>query len=498
MFMKVYKKFVTALCLIALAFPTAPLAAANDESDATNNYVKTAALYERIANIGGEADEANTAMLNLFMTRMPKGGDLHHHYSGTIYAETYLQWVKQKGWWIDKNTLRILQRDDIAGSAPITVDELAADNLLYRRLMTLWSDRDFDNHFHNQPPPDVNFFNTFGYFGPISSENIDLGLKIIKQRALDENTAYIETQLKRVGISTSTYFDDATQASYNERLRATSTQAEVDALLDEITKPLANNGNFTKAVQDYIARVDGYHQGIDEDNFMMRYQTYAVRVLPPLQVFMDLWTGYLAANGSDIIVGTNIVAPENNAVALADYTLHMRMYNYLLNKYPNVGRSLHAGELTLGMVRPEDLRFHIKQARDIAQAQRIGHGIDLPYEKDNLALLQDLKENAVVEINLTSNEFILGVSGNAHPYLIYEAYGVPMVISTDDEGVSRNNLTSQYVLLATRYQPSYAAIKQYVYNNIRHAFLTEREKQKLKATIDHQFVLFEKEMATLH
>ena len=24
---------------------------------------------------------------------MPKGGDLHHHYSGSVYAETYLEYV---------------------------------------------------------------------------------------------------------------------------------------------------------------------------------------------------------------------------------------------------------------------------------------------------------------------------------------------------------------------------------------------------------------------
>jgi len=28
--------------------------------------------------------------LNMFITAMPKGGDVHHHYSGSIYVETYL------------------------------------------------------------------------------------------------------------------------------------------------------------------------------------------------------------------------------------------------------------------------------------------------------------------------------------------------------------------------------------------------------------------------
>ncbi|WP_216593427.1 hypothetical protein [Sulfurospirillum barnesii] len=50
------------------------------------------------------------------------------------------------------------------------------------------------------------------------------------------------------------------------------------------------------------------------------------------------------------------------------------------------------------------------------------------YEKEALWLLKALKEHAAVEINLTSNAFILGVEGAKHPYPLYAAYGVPLVI----------------------------------------------------------------------
>lgn len=495
---KTLTKGLSLLLCAVLAVPALPQVAAADVVKERVAYKRTEKLYQQF--IGGDEDEGgepNIAMLNLFMTKMPKGGDLHHHYSGTIYAETYLKWVKEKGWFIDKNTLRVLQTADGEGSAAITVDELMADELLYRDLMMHWSDRDFDNHYHDQPPPDVNFFSTFGYFGGISSENVDLGLQIIKQRAVDENVAYIETQLKRVGERASNYFDDATRKRYNEQLRATTSQEELDAILEPIRQELLQNPVFVQAVQNYTQRVARYHTGIDDDRFMMRYQTYAVRVLPPVQVFLDLFSGYLAAEQSPWVVGVNIVSPEHHAVSLADYTLHMRMYNFLLNHYPDVNRALHAGELTLGMVRPEDLRFHMTQAREIAQAQRIGHGIDLPYEADAVALLQDLKENAVVEINLTSNEFILGVSGSEHPYNIYAHYGVPMVICTDDSGVSRNNLANEYVLLASRYRPDYKKVKEFVYNSITYSFMTADEKEKMIALLDRQFIVFEKEMETL-
>ena len=74
-----------------------------------------------------------------------------------------------------------------------------------------------------------------------------------------------------------------------------------------------------------------------------------------------------------------------------------------------------------------------------------------------------------VEINLLSNEFILGVKDDRHPVLLYKRFNVPLVISTDDPGISRTSLTEQYVLLAKRYsEVKYADIKQYVFNSIEY------------------------------
>ena len=80
---------------------------------------------------------------------------------------------------------------------------------------------------------------------------------------------------------------------------------------------------------------------------------------------------------------------------------------------------------------------------------------------------------------------------------IYATYGVPIVISTDDSGVSRNNLSHEYVLLARRYHPSYKTIKTYVYNSIEYSFLTPAEKTKMRAQLDKKFEIFEKEMSLL-
>ena len=40
----------------------------------------------------------------------------------------------------------------------------------------------------------------------------------------------------------------------------------------------------------------------------------------------------------------------------------MRMLDFLHGIYPNVHISLHAGELAMGLVPPEGLRFHIRES----------------------------------------------------------------------------------------------------------------------------------------
>ena len=447
-----------------------------------SNTQKTALLYNQFI----AEESANIAQLNLFFKQMPKGGDLHHHYSGSIYAETYLDWVKQAGKCINKITFKI--EESSSKKECITVDELRHNTRLHGQLLSLWSDKDYQNHFHLQPPPDANFFNTFGYFGKISDFSYRKGLNILKARAIKENVSYIETMLSSISYQ---YADN----SFDKILRDSSNDIETLSSLADLDEKITDDALFNQRVNDFVSLIEQTQQGLDDEHFLMRYQTYASRNSSPTKVFSGLYTAFKAAEQSEYIVGVNIVGPENGHVALADYHLHMLMFAYLKSKFPNVNRALHAGELTLGMVRPKNLSFHIDQAINVAGAQRIGHGIDLPYEDNAIELLSTIKTKAAIEINLTSNEFILGVKNQQHPYLIYSAYDVPMIISTDDSGVSRNNLTNEYVLLASRYQPSYKKLKDYVYNSIKYSFLSEQFKDQLSKGLDARFRKFESEMS---
>lgn len=155
-----------------------------------------------------------------------------------------------------------------------------------------------------------------------------------------------------------------------------------------------------------------------------------------------------------------------------DFDLHMNMLNYLHGVYPKVHISLHAGELSLGLATPEGLSFHIRESVEVGHAERIGHGVDVMNEHDPLGLLREMGERGImVEICLTSNDTILGVKGDDHPFPIYRRYNVPVALATDDEGVSRSDLTHEYLRAVQSYNLSYSDLKDMARTSLEHSFL---------------------------
>ena len=204
----------------------------------------------------------------------------------------------------------------------------------------------------------------------------------------------------------------------------------------------------------------------------IRFLYQVLRAFPPQQVFAQTLLAFELASTDPDVVGLNFVQPEDNYIAMTEYHRQMLMLDYLHTVYPQVHISLHAGELAGGLVPPAGLRFHIREAVDLGHAERIGHGVDVMDETDPKLLLKELADrNVMIEINLTSNAVILGVVPPNHPFPLYRAAHVPVALSTDDEGVSRIDLTHEYTLAVEDFNLSYADLKQMVRTGIAHTFL---------------------------
>jgi len=435
----------------------------------------------------------NEALLTAFFQQMPKGGDLHHHFSGSVYAEPLLERAIAKNFYLNLETLAVSETKAEKGNW-INFDSIKKlEKLDYyeQQIMQTWSVKDYNGSV----PSDDQFFDSFMKFEPTIQGHFAEGMLELKKRAIAENVSYIETQLSTIPCDMNV--SDLTD--FNSKLRQAASQRDEKAvlkLLDELYKSIQKK-DAKKYASDFnnnfIAKL---HKDlkIDDDKFTMRYQNFVLRFMDPVDLFKNLTIAFLSANDSKLVAGVNIVSPEHGENSMKDYWLHMLMFKYCHSKYPDVKYTLHAGELTLGLVQPEDLTWHINDAIYVAGANRIGHGVDIAYEANSYDLLRYMaKNNIPIEINLTSNEFILKVKENRHPFTLYKEFNVPIVISTDDAGILRTNMTEQYVLIAKRYPDvSYATIKQYVYNSINYSFIQDAAvKKQLLKDLDTRFKTFE-------
>jgi len=329
---------------------------------------------------------------------------------------------------------------------------------------------------------------TFGYFGPVSDKDYNLGLMWIKNTAINENVQYIETMLKG---GPSFIVTNELDRMLNS-LTSQKNDTEIDIVLTAYFDAAVKNSTINATINNYVQMVVTSANEINDENFTLRFQAYVTRGNAPSRVFSSLISCFVATTRSDLIVGINIVGAENGIVAMRDYTLHMKMFRFLKKRFPAVKLAMHAGELILGMVPPEGLQFHIREAIEIAGASRIGHGVDIFYERNSYELLHKMKElNVVVEAVISSNEFILGVKNNAHPMLVYKAFDIPIVIATDDAGVSRSTLSNEYLMYSDRYKPNYTEVKTLIYNSIHFSFLDNKKKQEELNKLDARFERFE-------
>ncbi|WP_426063757.1 adenosine deaminase [Flavobacterium sp. DSP2-3-1] len=449
-------------------------------SQSTNDY------FEKIRN--------NEAALTAFFSQMPKGGDLHHHFSGSIYAEPLLERAITDDFYLNTETMDVLKEKPGTGNWQLfsTLKSNGTLDAYKQKIMQKWSVKDYN---HVDYPSDKLFFESFMKFEPAIKGNFGQGLLELKNRAISENVSYIETQLSTIPTAMNT--DDLTE--FNSRLRKLALLKDENAILKSLdsvySSVLKKDANSYAAAfnTNFVARL---HEDlkIDDKQFTMRYQNFVLRFMEPVDLFKNLVIAFISADESPLMTGVNIVSPEDGATSMKDYWLHMVMFKYCHSRYPNVKYSMHAGELTLGLVQPEDLTWHIAAAVYTAEANRIGHGVDMAYEKDSYDLLRYMAKKTIpIEINLVSNEFILKVKESRHPLSLYKEFGVPIIISTDDAGILRTNMTEQYVLLAKRYKNvSYTDIKQYVYNSINYSFIKENVvKKQLIKDLDSRFKAFE-------
>jgi len=396
--------------------------------------------------------------LRAFFTAMPKGGDLHNHLDGAVDAEYYVDLAARAGFCYDPASLA-LSPPPCPGGHIVRADDAA----LRSRLIDAFTMRDFvpasgsSGHDH--------FFSTFAKFGAMFEDQPAVSLIDAARHAGDDRLDYVEFMVP--------VFDALPLfANALAGIKDTDDNAKIIAAV----RPA-----LAAAVAHERARIDAFDRGRASLCILrssdpacrptVRFMVEVIRSLPYKQVVAQAALAFALAQSDPNIVGVNFVAPEDDPATLTTYARQMQLVAALRDSAHPVHVSLHAGELTLGLVPREDLRDHIASAVNVAGAERIGHGVDIAYEDDALQLLAKMAaDHILVEIGLTSNDLILGVRGPDHPLPTYLAAHVPVALITDDEGVSRIDLTNEFVRAERDYGLDYATIKTMVRNSLEYAF----------------------------
>ena len=63
----------------------------------------------------------NEALLTAFFQQMPKGGDLHHHFSGSIYAEPLLERAIAEDFYLNLETMAVSKTKPEKGNWEISL-----------------------------------------------------------------------------------------------------------------------------------------------------------------------------------------------------------------------------------------------------------------------------------------------------------------------------------------------------------------------------------------
>jgi adenosine deaminase len=117
-------------------------------------------------------------------------------------------------------------------------------------------------------------------------------------------------------------------------------------------------------------------------------------------------------------------------------------------------------------------------------------------ERNPTALLRELASRRVlIEVGLSSNDLILGISGKAHPLAAYLRYGVPVAIATDDPGVARSSHTQEFVRAVQDQGLDYPTIKRLVRNSLDYAFADRPTRSRLLSTLDGDVAAFERQQS---
>jgi len=226
----------------------------------------------------------------------------------------------------------------------------------------------------------------------------------------------------------------------------------------------------------------------DETGIVVRWNLGQLRFLPAKSNadMIKAWNALLVEHPTDAIVGTDLYAIERGNPALEkaqDAYGYLSGYNDENPDHP-LKMTMHAGE----MGDPRNVRDAM-----LMGVSRIGHGVLL---KDDLVTLEYARNMKIgIEMNINSN-YQLSVHNKLatpHPFLRFLRLGIPVSLSTDNDGIFDTNISKECIAAVSTTDVSYAELQAMSYNSISTSFASPKTKDILTNRLRQNFTLFEQQ-----
>lgn len=392
----------------------------------------------------------------MFLKRMPKSGELHTHLSGSLYPETLIKLGRQYCIQPKSYTIKKDPHCDY-----IKLKDLPKHPALYEKTLRAWSMKDFKNQHESAHD---HFFNTFPKVFSFTIYDQPTLIVEMAKHAMAQNEKYLEVIIE----------PDLNQSPEFANL------INPDLSLEQNYQRLMHHKPFVDHINHTLHRLYDIDKQAKERlgcqnkacPITIKYQYYIMRDQPMPAMIAQAIAAFETTNRSTKLVGINLVQAEDAYRPLKFYKKQMQVLAFLHHHYPAINIALHAGELNKETVSPNDLSYHIHDALMTAHAERIGHGTAIAFEDNAFETLHYMKTHDIpVEVNLTSNEDLIKATPLTHPLPLYLHQDVPVVLSTDDEGVLRTSLTDEYLKAIEQYHVSYNSLKQINRNGLSYAFI---------------------------
>ena len=384
--------------------------------------------------------EQATPYMRELCTAIPKGGMLHIHPWGSLTPATYRTLLEQRNPIIDAATLA-QTLSDTQGRAWLYPDELAWLRSLPAQAPYLsWPQADRERLVALAVLPEgVQPFERFEAMFRLMAlaiggdwRNLEQSYNEFAQRAVQAGVSYVE---------------------FTERI------------------PPEEVPQYEAIAQRLEARW----------GLTVRFNNAYFRTAPAAEQDAQV-QAMLRAGPSPYIPGIDLLANEGDTPALEHgQTVYGPVLADVRRQNRPWRRTLHAGEL--------GARHNPRDAL-LLGAERLGHGVRLM--DDPLTLHYAITQAVPIEINLTSNLKLGAVSDiRQHPFLTYLRLGLPVSLSTDDEGMFATDIVKECLLAVAQTDVTYHELKEMARNSIRTSFASDDVKARLLSELAQRFVQWE-------